>query len=153
MATRAHAHGESRWGGACWISAATAPTYSDVAITGSCDGQLRFWHCDVENKAIEQVMAVPVVGFVNGLAVATSGKFVAAAVGQEHRLGRWFCVPEARNSLCIVPLPPELHRSPRSRLQQQRVASVAAQPAKGVEAESSLPSFEDVDFASESDSG
>ncbi|KAL3895953.1 MAG: hypothetical protein SGPRY_013387, partial [Prymnesium sp.] len=58
------------------------------------------------------VMSVPLVGFVNGIAVAPSGKFVACAVGQEHRLGRWFRIPQARNSLCLVPLPPSVHRKP-----------------------------------------
>jgi len=57
-------------------------------------------------------MEVPVVGFINGLALAPTGSFVAAAVGQEHRLGRWFRVKEARNSLCIVRLPPAIHRKP-----------------------------------------
>ena len=57
-------------------------------------------------------MQVPLPGFVNALAVAPSGRFVAAAVGQEHRLGRWFRDKEARNSLCIVPLPSALHRKP-----------------------------------------
>ena len=42
----------------------------------------------------------------------SAGRFVAAAVGQEHRLGRWFRIKEARNSLCIVPLPAALHRKP-----------------------------------------
>mmetsp|Transcript_41156 Transcript_41156/g.102385 ORF Transcript_41156/g.102385 Transcript_41156/m.102385 type:complete len:86 (-) Transcript_41156:38-295(-) len=57
-------------------------------------------------------MSVPLVGFINGLAMAPSGKFVACAVGQEHRLGRWFRIREARNSLCIVPLPASVHRKP-----------------------------------------
>ena len=65
-------------------------------------------------------MSVPVTGFVNGLAVAPSGKFVACAVGQEHRLGRWFRVKDARNSLVIVPLPSSMHR--KSRLESARQA-------------------------------
>jgi len=44
-------------------------------------------------------------GFVNGMAFARSGKFLAAAVGQEHRLGRWERIADARNSLAIFPLP------------------------------------------------
>ena len=58
-------------------------------------------------------MAVPLTGFVNGLVVAPSGRFVVAAVGQEHRLGRWFRVREARNGCAVVNLPAALHRKPR----------------------------------------
>ena len=59
-----------------------------------------------------QVSSVPLSGFINGLALARSGRFVAAAVGQEHRLGRWFGLKEARNCLAIVPLPVACHRKP-----------------------------------------
>jgi len=34
-----------------------------------------------------------------------SGNFLVAAVGQEHRLGRWWRNKEARNSIQIVSLP------------------------------------------------
>jgi len=112
LATARRAHGPSPFGGPSWISALASPPLSDLAISGSCDGNIRFWHCDDGARTIEQVMQVPVLGFVNGLAVAPTGRFVAAAVGQEHRLGRWFRQKEARNSLVIVPLPPEIHRKP-----------------------------------------
>lgn len=109
VATRALAHGIAPWGGPCWISALASPNFSDVAVSGSCDGTLRFWHCDEEEGRLEPLMSVPLPGFINGLAIAPSGKFLAAAVGQEHRLGRWSRVAEARNSVCIVPLPSGLH--------------------------------------------
>ena len=40
-------------------------------------------------------------------------KFVACAVGQEHRLGRWFRIREARNALCLISTPEALHTKPR----------------------------------------
>jgi ribosomal RNA-processing protein 9 len=46
-----------------------------------------------------------VTGFVNGLAVAKSGRFMVAAIGQEHRLGRWSKIKEARNGAQLVQLP------------------------------------------------
>ena len=61
---------------------------------------------------MQQVMSVPLAGFVNGLAVAPSGRFLVAAVGQEHRLGRWFSVREAKNGCAVVALPEALHRRP-----------------------------------------
>lgn len=104
------AHGLAPWGGPCWLSSLSSIPFSDVAISGSCDGLLRFWHASDQTRSVKQVASVPMVGFVNGLAVATSGRFLVAAVGQEHRLGRWFRIPEARNSLCVVPLPSVLHQ-------------------------------------------
>lgn len=48
---------------------------------------------------------MPLEGFINGLAVSSTGKFLVAAVGQEHRLGRWEHLKKARNEICIVQLP------------------------------------------------
>lgn len=84
--------------------------FSDVAVSGSCDGALRFWHCNEAARSLRQVLSAPVKGFVNGLVVAPSGRFVVAAVGQEHRLGRWFRVREAKNGCAVISLPAELHR-------------------------------------------
>jgi len=69
-------------GSPCWISALAAPAVSDVVISGSCDGAVRFWHADEEGRSLSAIGETPLAGFVNGLAVAPSGKFVAAAVGQ-----------------------------------------------------------------------
>ena len=49
--------------------------------------QLRFWHCDEGGRSLDQISSVELTGFVNGIAVAPSGKFAAAAVGQELWLG------------------------------------------------------------------
>ncbi len=44
---------------------------------------------------------LPARGWVNGLAVARSGRFVVAAVGQEPRLGRWARDAKAHNGLLM----------------------------------------------------
>jgi hypothetical protein len=44
------------------------------------------------------------VGFVNGLAISNTGRFLMAAVGQEHRLGRWSRNSAARNAIQLIPL-------------------------------------------------
>ena len=113
LASAALAHGSAPWGGPCWLTALAAPAFSDVVVSGSCDGHVRFWHCDEAERRLQPLLSMPVTGFVNGLALAPSGKFVAAAVGQEHRLGRWFKIPEARNSVVLLPLPEPLHTRPR----------------------------------------
>ncbi len=35
------------------------------------------------------------------------GAHIVAAVGQEHRLGRWWRLKEARNSILVIPLNPQ----------------------------------------------
>ena len=34
----------------------------------------------------------------------SDGDHIIAAVGQEHRLGRWWRIKEARNSIVVIPL-------------------------------------------------
>ena len=109
----AHGRAPGEGGGPNWISALASPAYSDVVISGSCDGWLRFWHADEVERALKPLLAIPLAGHVNGLAIAPSSKFLCAAVGQEHRLGRWFRERAARNALAVVPLPACLHAKPR----------------------------------------
>ena len=45
--------------------------------------------------------ALPQRGFVNGLSIARSARFVLAAVGQEPRMGRWARDAAARNGLAL----------------------------------------------------
>lgn len=117
LATVPRAHGvggpSNGDGSPCWISALTAPVYSDVLLSGSCDGFVRFWRADDEARCLEPIGQTPLNGFVNGMAIAPSGKFVAAAVGQEHRLGRWFRMSEARNGLAILLLDKCMHMAPK----------------------------------------
>ncbi|CAM9572875.1 unnamed protein product [Ectocarpus fasciculatus] len=99
------AHGYSAGGIPRWISAIGCLKQSDLVVSGSNDGSVRLWRADVEARSLEQVASVPLEGFVNGLAVSSTGKFLVAAVGQEHRLGRWEHQKKARNEICVVPLP------------------------------------------------
>lgn len=43
-------------------------------------------------------------GFVNSLAFAPDGNTLVAGVGQEHKLGRWWRQPQAKNGVLIVKL-------------------------------------------------
>eukprot|EP00742_Colponemidia_sp_Colp-10_P003325 GILJ01003540.1.p1 GENE.GILJ01003540.1~~GILJ01003540.1.p1 ORF type:complete len:439 (+),score=48.53 GILJ01003540.1:26-1342(+) len=96
----AHAAGSS----ANWISSVGVLKHTDLVATGSCDGSLRLWQADLQNKSITAIASVPVVGWINGIEFARSGRFAVLAVGQEHRFGRWVRVGEARNGLCLVNL-------------------------------------------------
>ena len=43
-------------------------------------------------------------GFVNALKFSQDGRYLIAGIGQEHRLGRWWRLKEAKNSICVIPL-------------------------------------------------
>ena len=43
-------------------------------------------------------------GFVNALKFAQDGKYLIAGIGQEHRLGRWWRLKDAKNSICVIQL-------------------------------------------------
>lgn len=53
---------------------------------------------------LEQIATAHVPGFINALAFAPSGTHLFAAVGQEHKLGRWEKVKRARNGVAVIPL-------------------------------------------------
>mmetsp|Transcript_28538 Transcript_28538/g.71728 ORF Transcript_28538/g.71728 Transcript_28538/m.71728 type:complete len:535 (-) Transcript_28538:703-2307(-) len=90
-----------------WITALAARTNTDLAVSGSDDGYVRFWRCSIPEKRISPLFRAPLRGVVNSLAFSNSGRFVVAGVGQEHRLGRWWTDKVARNRLYVIPLPDE----------------------------------------------
>jgi len=53
---------------------------------------------------LEKVSSINIPGFVNGLAFSTPGNILAAATGQEHRLGRWARIPKVKNGIAIIKL-------------------------------------------------
>ena len=102
------------------VSVAACP-FSDVAFSGSSDGHINVYQCNTANTAhyhtlrepqkggrraaLQLVNRIPCVGYVNSISCATSGRFLVAGVGQEHRTGRWTDnVKSARNGIAIVDL-------------------------------------------------
>ena len=66
-------------------------------------------------RSLEHVLGVPVPGIITGLAFSAHGLggqgadaglgvVLAASVGQEHRLGRWWRYGRARNGIAVVRL-------------------------------------------------
>jgi len=98
------AHGIGTLGHENWISSVASFPNSDVVCSGSSDGRLRFWQADVDTKMLREVGHVNIEGFVNDTKFSGSGRFVACAVGQEHRLGRWYRHKGVRSGLAIVEL-------------------------------------------------
>ena len=109
-----------------WITALVTVPYSDLIISGSWDGCVRAWKLTSDKKKIEPLGAfavglgpsvldqgqettlqVPARGVVNDLDVFERGErgkeklFVVAALGREHRLGRWRNVPGGKNGAVL----------------------------------------------------
>ena len=104
------AHGAVK-GIANWITSVAILRGTDLCATGSSDGEVRFWKVNGQGRSITPIDGVqcPIVGFVNGLDFERSGRFLAVAVGEEHRLGRWWRNEGAFNGVRVVRLPSEVH--------------------------------------------
>ncbi|KAH8271639.1 hypothetical protein KR018_011832 [Drosophila ironensis] len=71
-------------------------------FAGSCDGFVRLWQSNPNARKLQEIQAVPIAGFINGLAFNADGTKLFVAVGQEHRLGRWWRIKEAKNHIVVV---------------------------------------------------
>ncbi|XP_012280686.1 U3 small nucleolar RNA-interacting protein 2 [Orussus abietinus] len=99
------AHGKDETNGEpMWISSITALLNTDLIASGSNDGAIRLWKCGDSFRTLTPLFEIKVTGFVNSLAFTPDGNHLVAGIGQEHRLGRWWRIPEARNSIIIIPL-------------------------------------------------
>ncbi|ELU06307.1 hypothetical protein CAPTEDRAFT_122475, partial [Capitella teleta] len=88
-----------------WITAVAALQHSDlVASAGSRDGCVKLWFCTSDFRFLKPLYSIPVSGFVNGLRFASDGSYLAAAIGQEHRLGRWWRMKQVKNGLSLITL-------------------------------------------------
>ncbi len=91
-----------------WVQSVAVCKGSDLVASGAGDGVVRLWQVDKGRfggaGGLSQIGQVPCKGFANGLAIARSGRFVLAAVGQEPRMGRWGKFPGAANGLLMHPL-------------------------------------------------
>ncbi|KAI8474140.1 MAG: WD40-repeat-containing domain protein [Monoraphidium minutum] len=93
---------------AAWVQSVALARGSDFAASGAGDGAIRLWAVEQSKHGgaggLRPVGELPALGFVNGLAVDRRGRFVAAALGCETRLGRWGRVEGAANGLLVHPL-------------------------------------------------
>ncbi|XP_039626732.1 U3 small nucleolar RNA-interacting protein 2 [Polypterus senegalus] len=87
-----------------WICSMAALQNGDAVASGSHDSKVQLWRCSEGFRSMEPLFSIPLVGFVNSLKFSNSGKFLAAGVGQEHRLGRWWRKKDAKNGIYIIPL-------------------------------------------------
>lgn len=105
LCTRKEAHGcDPSHSQPNWITAATALINTDLVASGSSDGFVRLWKLTNNFRSIEPLFSVAVTGIINSLVFADDGQCLIAAVGREHRFGRWNVVKEAKNGVIIIPL-------------------------------------------------
>ena len=85
-----------------WITALASVPLADLVVSGSWDGEVRVWKIGEDKRTLEALGTVGRVGeddgargYVNDLKVFERGDrgketlCIVAAVGKEHRLGRW----------------------------------------------------------------
>ena len=96
-----------------WVSSLAVLRNSNLVASGSGDGYVRFWQAGVSDahKELSHVASVPLRGFVNGMQFNSKGNLLVAAVGPEHRMGRWWRYKGVRHGLRMVRLPIEDVRS------------------------------------------
>uniref|UniRef100_A0A182RA19 Uncharacterized protein n=1 Tax=Anopheles funestus TaxID=62324 RepID=A0A182RA19_ANOFN len=102
------AHGQQDAGHPNWISAVGVLSNSDIVASGSCDGTVRVWKLTNKRNTIHPLLQIPVAGFVNAIEFTSDGQFLVVAVGQEHRLGRWWTLKNTKNHVLLIPLSIEL---------------------------------------------
>ncbi|KAK9697118.1 hypothetical protein RND81_08G016100 [Saponaria officinalis] len=84
-----------------WVGAVSVCRNSDFAASGAGNGFVQLWAIESEARGIRPLFGVPVEGYINSLAIAKSGRFFVAGVGQEPRLGRWDRISSARNGVAL----------------------------------------------------
>lgn len=97
-------HGDGGLEQPYWISSVAALQNSDTVASGSNNSKVQLWKCGEGFRNLKPLFSIPLTGFVNSLKFSNSGNFLVAGVGQEHRLGRWWRIKEAKNGLYIIPL-------------------------------------------------
>ncbi|MQM04474.1 hypothetical protein Taro_037272 [Colocasia esculenta] len=67
-----------------WVSSVAVCRGSDLAASGAANGMVRLWAVENDTASIRPLYDFPLVGFVNSLAFAKSGRFLVAGVGQTN---------------------------------------------------------------------
>ena len=86
-----------------WVSSVGCFVGTDLFASGSCDGQLRFWHCSADGSlgGVHSAGTVELRGWINAIRFGQKHPFLVAALGKEHRMGRWFPNVGGTNGLAI----------------------------------------------------
>ncbi|XP_012223162.1 U3 small nucleolar RNA-interacting protein 2 [Linepithema humile] len=87
-----------------WISSIATLLNTDLVASGSRNGVVKLWQCGEGFRSLNLLFEVKLAGFINSLAFTPDGNHLIAGVGTEHKNGRWWRIPEAKNATVIIPL-------------------------------------------------
>lgn len=104
LVTVQQAHGMQDESNPYWITSITVFPNTDLIASGSHNGEITLWKCGEGFKTLTKKFSIPVIGFVNVLEFSRTGSHLVAGIGQEHKLGRWWRLKEAKNSIVVIPL-------------------------------------------------
>ncbi|XP_061377285.1 U3 small nucleolar RNA-interacting protein 2-like [Danaus plexippus] len=85
-----------------WIVSLATLMNSDVFASGSYDNNVRLWKVSNSYRNIVPLFSLSISGFINSMQFTSDGTQLYVAVGQEHKIGRWFKDGSAKNGLVIV---------------------------------------------------
>lgn len=92
-----------------WITAIASLRYSDLFVSGSWDGYIRFWKIGEDNKSFSEIAKIPIKGVINSFDIKTvfpsNRTYLIVGVGQELKGGRWLRLKGAKNCTKIIELP------------------------------------------------
>ena len=94
---KAHAKGS-------WISAVAALKNTECFISGSNGGNVKIWACAENYRAMALIKSIDVVGTVNSIVIPQDNSCFVLGVGQEPKMGRWWCNKDARNRVLVYPM-------------------------------------------------
>ncbi|KAK9765008.1 pre-rRNA processing protein [Basidiobolus ranarum] len=107
-----------------WITSIASLKYSDVFATGSWDGHIRLWKLGGNLRNFAPLTTIAMPGFINALnfnhdiSMTSTKAYLVAGVGQEHKLGRWLRIKEAKNGVAIVEFTLDKSAQPEKGIQQ-----------------------------------
>ena len=85
-----------------WISAVGTLKNTDLFASGSSDGKIRVWKITEKFRNVEPLFEIDAPGVVNDIRIHGNG-YLVAAIGREHRMGRWFSV-KGRDRVLVAKL-------------------------------------------------
>ena len=85
-----------------WISAVGTLKNTDLFASGSSDGKIRVWKIAQKFQGVEPLFEIDAPGVVNDIRIHSNG-YLVAAIGREHRMGRWFTV-KGRDRVLVAKL-------------------------------------------------
>lgn len=89
---------------AYWICSIATLINTDLIASGSQNGYINVWKLGSHFRSLNLLFKIEVLGFINDLSFTEDGKFLIAAVGGEHKLGRWTVFKDVKSSILKIPL-------------------------------------------------